>query len=141
MARISIPQSSRKRTNIGLILILILCIYVWRNAWISNDASQQQHGHEGRLVVALSTIPSRIHLLQPTLDSLMLKQTLQPDAVYLTLPQKKAHSHIPLNYTLPTFIQDYKLTILSPEYDYGSIMKVLHVLEMEQAGYSNSLCG
>jgi hypothetical protein len=86
--------------------------------------------------VALSTIPSRIHLLQPTLESLMNKQTLPPDAIYLTLPRKKAHTHLLLNYTLPNFIQTYqstgRLTILSPEYDYGSIMKVLHVLETEK---------
>lgn len=131
-------SQSRKRTQIGILLLfLILCIYViWRNAWPNKDASHQHYHHEGRLVVALSTIPSRIHLLQPTLESLMNKQTLPPDAVYLTLPRKKAHTHSLLNYTLPHFIQTYqstgRLTILSPEYDYGSIMKVLHVLETEK---------
>jgi hypothetical protein len=83
-----------------------------------------------RVVVSLSTIPSRIHLLQPALDSIM-NQHETPDVVYLTLPKKKK-PNIPLNYTVPKFIQTYqrqgKLRILTPEWDYGSISKVFHVL-------------
>lgn len=116
----------------GLLLILLFTLYLWVFVWKSKNNSK---AHDGRLVVALSTIPSRIHLLQPTLESLITQQTLQPDMVYLTLPQKKAHTNILLNYTLPQFIKTFqkkgRLKVLVPEYDHGSIMKVLHVLEIE----------
>jgi len=124
------------RGRIGLICMMVLCIYGCKSLWNSNQDTNASSfvKHEGRLVVALSTIPSRIHLLQPTLESL-IHQDLPPDTIYLTLAKKKAHSNILLNYTLPNFLQHYqssgKVQILTPEYDYGSIMKVFHVLQIE----------
>lgn len=124
------PQH-RKRTSFLLVILVLLCLYSWKLP----PSRRKQYQHKGRLVVALSTIPSRIHLLQPTLESL-IHQDYPPDTIYLTLPNKKAHSNTLLNYTLPDFIQDYQqegiVTVLTPEYDYGSIMKVLHVLTIEQ---------
>ena len=127
----------QKHGRLGLIVCIILAIYIWTSVRKSDSYSQvtSRRQHDGRLVVALSTIPSRIHLLQPTLDSFIKQQTLQPDIIFLTLPQKKAHSNTLLNYTIPKFIRNYqrkgKLQILSPENDFGSIMKVLSVLEIE----------
>ena len=96
-------------------------------------------GDRLRLVVSLSTIPSRIHLLEPTLKSLIDKQTRKPDLLYLVLPKKRKPDML-LNYTIPPFIERYqrrgKLKILTPEWDYGSISKILPTLVQEPSDAS-----
>ena len=42
---------------------------------------------KNKLIVSLTTIPSRINLLEPVLDSL-LNQTVKPDLIYLNIPRK-----------------------------------------------------
>jgi len=44
-----------------------------------------------RVVVALSTTPSRLQYLSPTLESLIDRQHEPPDLVYLTLPEKQGY--------------------------------------------------
>lgn len=44
-----------------------------------------------RVVVALSTTPSRLQYLYPTLESLIDHQHEPPDVVYLTLPEKQGY--------------------------------------------------
>lgn len=41
---------------------------------------------KSRVVVSMTTMPHHVHLLAPTLDSL-LRQSLRPDAIYLNLPE------------------------------------------------------
>lgn len=149
-ARISRSARARRRRVlvISLFLALIVCvcnilfpmesIYNLYQENLANLPShqqqkQQQQQQKRRLVVALSTIPSRIHLIKDTIESL-IHQDLPPDTIYLTLPTKKAHTNTLLNYSLPNFIHNYTsiVTILKPQYDYGSVMKVLYVLEVEE---------
>lgn len=122
-------QSFRVANRVAFLVFFLLNVFLWtsvRTPWSKPKRAS-------RLVVSLSTIPSRIHLLQPALDSLM-NQHKKPDVVYLTLPKKRKPS-TPLNYTVPKFIRDFqrqgRLRILTPEWDYGSISKVFHVLREE----------
>ena len=43
--------------------------------------------NKNKLIVSLTTIPSRINLLEPVLDS-FINQTIRPDMIYLNIPKK-----------------------------------------------------
>lgn len=85
----------------------------------------------------MTTIPSRVADIEPTLYSLLQNQTLVLDQFYLVLPRKKWQTKQPLEpYTMPPFLQSYadsgKINILRPEFDYGPVDKILHALLLEQ---------
>jgi len=92
------------------------------------------HRENHRVVVALTTIPTRIQFLGPILQSLFVNQTKKVDAVYLTLPRKH-YDGTSTSYEIPKGVQNLvakgNLTILSPEWDHGPISKVFYVLELE----------
>lgn len=99
--------------------------------------NNSNHGNgNGRLVISMKTVPSRIAFLQPTLDSLLFHQTRQADKLYLVLPEQASGSP---QYIIPSFLQNYTdaghITILHPTYDYGAIDKILHTLPVEESIY------
>lgn len=123
--------------RIGMIVALILgSISISTVGGIQYRTKEKVDGERYRVVVALSTIPSRLGFLQPTLESLIEHQHKKPDKVYLTLPKKQGFGKRKnLKYKIPSFVRDYvkqrKIMILNPELDYGPISKVLYALEME----------
>ena len=89
-----------------------------------------------RLVVSLTTIPSRIGSIETTLRSLTVGQTRPPDCVYLGLPMRSARDGETLDYSIPTFLSNPKafgglVRIVPLEYDYGPVCKILAGLTME----------
>ena len=120
----------------GMIVALLLGSISFSTIGIQYMYKEKVNGDRYRVVVALSTIPSRLRLLQPTLESLIEHQLKKPDKVYLTLPKKQGYGKRKnLKYKIPSFVRNYvkqrKVMILNPEFDYGPISKVLYALEME----------
>lgn len=83
-----------------------------------------------RIVVTMTTIPSRINHIYKTIKSLF-NQTLQPDLVYLHLPQICKKENKP--YTIPDMYLNYPgLIINQPSQDYGPITKLVPVFDLEK---------
>lgn len=82
-----------------------------------------------RVVVSLTTIPSRLGKIRPILVSLM-NQTLVPDAIYLNLPEVFARTGE--RYLVPKDVVNLPfVTINRVDRDYGPITKLLPTLSKE----------
>jgi len=94
-----------------------------------------------RIIVSMTTIPSRIDHIEHTLKSLLVDQSMPVDQLYIVLPQKNwigkaKQDEQPIEYNIPDFLQDLiqqdeRLIILHPQYDYGPVDKMLYALEKE----------
>jgi hypothetical protein len=84
-----------------------------------------------RVVVSLTTIPSRIQYIQKTIDSL-LQQSVAIDEIYVAIPQKKlTPEKSSLNYDL-SVLQKLQVTIVELDYDYGPVCKLIGALIKER---------
>jgi hypothetical protein len=81
-----------------------------------------------RLIVSLTTIPSRQQALDRVLDSLVA-QTYQPDAVCLCLPRYSKRFDRP--YVEPEY-RHPRLELIKTDHDWGPATKLLPVLQREQ---------
>jgi hypothetical protein len=83
-------------------------------------------GANRRIVLSLTTLPSRIHLVRPTLESL-LAQALPPDAVYVCVPEFSVRER--RGYEIPPFLSprpfDPRISVLRVEEDYGPGTKII----------------
>ena len=77
-----------------------------------------------KLYVSITTLPSRVAELKPTLDSL-LTQSKVPDAIFLCLPLVSRREKV--GYTIPEWLEGYdeRVRILSVELDCGPGTKIL----------------
>lgn len=83
-----------------------------------------------RIVVSLSTLPSRIGRLVPVLNSL-IDQDLPADEIVLALPQVSRREKV--RYTIPDFIRESSaVTVLEGERDWGPATKLIPALLREQ---------
>ena len=80
-----------------------------------------------RTVLTMTTSPQRMKHLPVVLDSLF-NQIVQPDSVYLNLPARYRNCE---TYKIPDWLNDWEVTVLRPSYDFGPVMKILPVLEVE----------
>jgi len=100
------------------VIVLVLALVWW---W--------QERNRVRIVVSLTTIPSRLGNLDKVLDALIDGQTVQPDVVYLNVPlvfgrTGEVYDLSKLEYSNP------RLKILRCD-DYGPVTKILPALEAE----------
>ncbi len=91
-----------------------------------------------KIIVSLTTIPSRLNLLIPVINSI-INQTIRPDEIVLVLPQKsfreqKDDINDPYEFTVAIhrYLTENNITLLRPEKDYGPIMKILPVILREK---------
>ncbi len=91
-----------------------------------------------RLCVSLTTIPQRLSLFRPVLDSILTQSRL-PDVLYVAIPYftRKGLEYDPKEVeSLQKWIKEHPngqcVEILRPEKDYGSITKLIPALEKEQ---------
>lgn len=90
-----------------------------------------------RVIVTLTSIPSRLKYLLSTLLSL-LKQSIKADEIVLSLPKysvrepNKEDPYI-IDPMLEDFIQKKKITVLRCEKDYGPATKLLGLLKREKS--------
>lgn len=109
-----------------LVVVAVLVLNLVRfSTSVNNKMIPTIIQEETRLVVSMKTIPSRIDLIEPVLNSLLFNQTMKPDTFYL----------ITISKTLPPFLQEYQhqglCTILYPPKDHGAIDKLVHVVHAE----------
>jgi hypothetical protein len=88
-----------------------------------------------KVIVTLTTIPSRLKYLIHTLSSL-LAQSIKPDEIVISLPKnsvREPNEGDPYEITqmLQYFINKYNITILRCKKDYGPGTKLLGLLERE----------
>lgn len=82
-----------------------------------------------RLVVSLTTIPSRLERIEPTLRSLS-EQSIQPAAIYLNLPRESRREKTA--YTVPAFVERYsQVRVNWCDQDWGPATKLFGVLGRE----------
>jgi len=88
-----------------------------------------------KVIVTLTTIPSRLKYLISTLLSL-LKQSIKPDEIVVSLPKnsvrepKEGDPYV-IDSMLQEFVNKYNITILRCKKDYGPATKLLGLLERE----------
>jgi hypothetical protein len=92
---------------------------------------EEHRNPDGRLVVSLATIPSRIDHLRPVIDSLGA-QTRRPDRVYVCICEYNRYEG--RGYEVPSWLRDDPLVqiVVAPE-DHGPANKLLGVLPLERA--------
>ena len=90
-----------------------------------------------RVVVSLTSIPPRIHLL-PTVIAALLNQTRAPDAIYVTLPRVWARGGLAQVgdevQRMARYISrlDRRIIVRHPDLDLGPALKLLSALEAEE---------
>jgi hypothetical protein len=82
---------------------------------------------EKKIIISLTTIPSRIKYLEPVIESL-LDQNIIPDMIYLNIPKK--YKRFNEEIVIPDFIYKYqKLNIYQVDKDYGPATKFIGSLQ------------
>ena len=107
-----------------IIIYCCILIFVGFFAWIyrSREHKDTFENVTPKLIISMTTSPSRIHKLQPVIDSIM-NQTSDFDYLQLNLPKKFGRTGE--TYTIPSYLQNNpKIVIHQPEMDYGPITKI-----------------
>ncbi|MBL8791375.1 MAG: hypothetical protein JNM45_12845, partial [Rhizobiales bacterium] len=92
------------------------------------DAFWAGNSNRSDCVVSLTTIPSRISLLAPTLKSLM-RQTRAPKRIVLNLPRMSKREGVP--YVVPEFLSQLKSVEIARCEDMGPATKAIPTLLRE----------
>jgi Glycosyl transferase family 2 len=92
----------------------------------------------GRVIASLSTLPDRIHNLEPTIRCL-LQQTRPPDEIVLAIPDFSIRQQKP--YVVPEYLSRFsQLRVLRCSRDWGPATKFIPVIQEElEAGRSKTL--
>jgi hypothetical protein len=108
---------------------LPFCIFIFSNLTVLHQYP--------RIIVTLTTTPTKLPRLTHTLDSLISGQSLTPDRLYIVLPsqqQNENEKEESLEYPpLPVELQEEEsIRILQPKDYYGPLSSILYALENEQ---------
>ena len=79
-----------------------------------------------RIIVSLTTTPSRLTKIEPVLKSLSQGQTRPPDEIHLNLPTEFRKNKV--FYALPDFLNKYPIKIFFVN-DMGPATKIIHTLQ------------
>lgn len=105
------------------------CSALWKPSDCVQPSGSQVSAHSlsSPVVVSLTTIPDRIHLILPTLRSLFT-QTVSPSAIYLNIPYYSRRQG--RSYTIPEKLKGFRqVKIIRTEQDWGPATKFLPLLE------------
>jgi Glycosyl transferase family 2 len=92
---------------------------------------KKPHSHQKRVIVSLTTLPDRIHNLEPTIRSL-LNQTWPPDEIVLAVPEYSTRQKRP--YSVPKYLSQFPmLRILRCKTDWGPATKFIPAVQEELA--------
>jgi hypothetical protein len=84
-----------------------------------------------RLIASITTLPDRIHNLEPTVRSL-LNQTRPPDEIVLAIPEFSIRQKQP--YSIPKYLLEFRtLRILHCQTDWGPATKFIPLVQEELA--------
>ncbi len=95
------------------------------------DKRNMENPRRADVVVSLSTIPSRIALMEPTVKSL-LRQTLAPRRIVINVPDYSIRERTA--YIIPEFLQNLKSVEIRRCPDFGPATKFLPTLLDESSG-------
>jgi len=127
-------KSQRKFAYVGMLLTLIVGGLLTIAAHYYSRRLTRIRRYQYRVVVSLGTTPSKLASMQPLLESLIEKQSTSPRVVYLVLPQGTPEGD-KLYYEIPDYVSNYvdqkKIYLLTPVFDYGPITKVLYSIKVE----------
>ena len=99
--------------------------------FIRQVLSKSQPLQGRRLIASLTTLPDRIHHLEPTIRSL-LEQTRPPDEIILTVPKFSIRQQC--DYKIPDcLLQIPKVRLLRCEKDWGPATKFIPIIQEELA--------
>lgn len=85
------------------------------------------------LTVGMTSLPSRVALLRPTIESL-LSGDMRPDRIILALPEESIREGC--GYTIPDWLSDLRVEVVRTAVDYGPGTKLLGTLpHISDAGY------
>lgn len=93
------------------------------------DASSARNPHRSETIISLTTIPSRLSLIAPTLKSL-LRQTRAPKRIVLNLPRFSRREKVP--YIIPDFLASMVCVEIASCDDIGPATKATPTLSREQ---------
>lgn len=80
-----------------------------------------------KIIVSLTTIPSRISYIQPVINGFM-NQTLLPDEIHIQIPQYSKKEQV--KYDIPDFLNEYdNVKVQLHEEDFGSACKWLYPIK------------
>jgi hypothetical protein len=111
----------------------------WGQArFINQMLSGRRAAVNQRVIASLTTLPDRIHNLEPTIRCL-LNQTRPPDEIILTVPEYSVRQKRP--YSIPKYLSEFPtLRILRSKTDWGPATKFIPVIQEElAAGRPNTL--
>lgn len=127
----------RVRNTLSTLLVMSFPLGIFLLPYLLSSKNQARQQH--RIVVALTTVPERLPLLRPLLESVLRDQTVPPDVVYLILPTKDYYTKDELVFEQPwplyvdELLESTTLEILQPEFAYGPfITSLLYALETEE---------
>jgi len=93
-------------------------------------AKGHQRGNK-RVIASLTTLPDRIHNLEPTIGCL-LSQTRPPDEIILAVPENSIRQE--RSYSIPQYLSQFPaLRILRSKTDWGPATKFIPVIQEELA--------
>lgn len=123
---------------IGIIILIILYKYfdyvlyfVFPAIMPSNKLKVIVVPDKPRIVVSLTTSPTRIKKIKPVIDC-MLNQTIKPDRIYLNLPHVFKRNESTFEMPLPQFITENELVYVNFCDDIGPATKILPTLNLEK---------
>lgn len=86
-----------------------------------------------QLTVGMTSLPSRVGLLRPTIESLLAGE-LRPDRIILALPKVSLRERC--GYAIPDWLDELGVEVVRPPADYGPGTKLLGTLpHISDAGY------
>jgi len=117
---------------ISFFIFMIFCFVTLNNIYLDHCLKIEERelfenlntaDHNYRVIVSLTTSPSRINTIEKTLNTI-LNQSYPPDLIRINIP--KTFKRTGETYTIPSFIKDNsKIKIYEYDEDYGPIMKFL----------------
>lgn len=118
---------------LNIFLLSMVSVFLFYIIFSGNKGfykSSKSSSKPKRLVVSLSTLPSRVNNIKPVLKSI-LKNTLKPDLIYLNIPKFSMREKVEYKINPKNVEFDPKIIVNRIDTDYGPITKLYPVLEKE----------
>lgn len=127
-------KDSKSIKYLNIFVLLLIFVFTFYTIFSGNKGIYRNVcnlSKPKRLVVSLSTLPSRVNNIKPVLKSI-LKNTLKPDLIYLNIPRVSMREGVEYNIDPKNVQFDPRIIVNKIDRDYGPITKLYPVLEREK---------
>jgi hypothetical protein len=134
-------KSYIKSSIIALTPFIIYCLFslIYNKKELFSDIPYLRRPKKNnRIVVSLTTLPSRLKNINPVIESI-LNNTIQPDIIYLNIPKISKREKVKYKLTDLT-IKHPKLYINNIDKDYGPVTKLYPTLLKEKDPETIIIC-